>query len=190
LFVELGVEGGNSFLAGGVFQNDLFRVIVHVAADAEEDAVVFHDDGAGVLVVAGFQVVARITAGLYVHPGRVDALGGGGGIGGRGVGNFHFEVDLGVGSAGGIVDHGLDADFIAVLHAIAVTGDFRPVGEFAAGAKDVLFLIGTEKIGAVSVPERRVVEHDAGDGTAVGVNEARAVGEEKGVERNGPENIG
>src|SRR4029077_9457269 len=86
LFVELGVEGGDSFLAGGVFQNDLFRVIVHVAADAEEDAVVFHGDGAGVLVVAGFQVVARITAGLSVHPAGVDALGGNGWIGGRCVG--------------------------------------------------------------------------------------------------------
>src|SRR6266478_707963 len=187
LFVEFGVEGGNGFLAGGVFENDLLGVIVHMAADAEEDAVVFYGDGSGVFVLAGFEIVAGVAAGLHIHPSGVDALGGSGGVG---VGNFHFEVDLVVRRAGGIVNHGLDADFISLLHAIAVAGDFHPVGELGTGSENVLFLIGAEKIGAIGVPERGVMKHDAGDGAAVGVDQARGVGEEKGVERNDPEDVG
>jgi hypothetical protein len=34
------------------------------------------------------------------------------------------------------------------------------------------------------------MEDGAGDGVALGVNEARSVGAEKGVERNGPEDVG
>src|SRR5713226_4537946 len=128
-FVELGVEGGDGFLAGGVFEDDLPGVIVHVAADAEEDAVVFHGHRASVFVFAGFEVVAGVAAGLHVHPGGIDALGCGGGVAGpgrQGVRNFYFEVDLVVGGAGGIVDHGFDADIVAFLHAVAVAGDFHP----------------------------------------------------------------
>jgi len=103
---------------------------------------------------------------------------------------FHFQVDLVVGSAGGVVDHGVDADFVALLHAIAVPGDFHPVGQFAAGAENMLFLIGAEEIGAVGIPEGSVMEEGARDGFAVGVDKARGIGQEKSIERNGPEDVG
>src|SRR5260370_26051139 len=106
------------------------------------------------------------------------------------IGIFHCEKDVVVGRDGGVVDHGFDAYSATLLHAIAVAGDFDPVGEFAACAENVLFLIWAEKIGAIGVPERGVMEHDAGDSGAVGVNEARCVCARKTAGRDGPDEVG
>src|SRR4029077_19388145 len=118
----LGVEGGDGFLAGGVFEDDLPGVVVHVAADAEDDGFIFDGDGAGVFVFAMFEIVAGVAAGLHIHASGVDALGGGqrAQLGAdtrttgrwRGKRNFHFEVDIVVSSGGRIVDHGFDANFV------------------------------------------------------------------------------
>lgn len=63
LVVGLRGERSESLFLRGVFQNDLPSVIVHVAADTEEDAVVFDGNGAGLFTLAGGKVIAGIAAG-------------------------------------------------------------------------------------------------------------------------------
>jgi hypothetical protein len=87
------------------------------------------------------------------------------------------------------MDHGLDADFVAHLNAIAVAGDLGPIGELAAGAEDVFLFVGAEKIGAVFVPEGRVMKHAAGHNVADGVDELWRVGENPAIDGNLPDQI-
>jgi len=132
------------------------------------------------------EVVAGIATGLHVHPSGINAFGGGGRVS---IGNLHFQIDLAVGCGGGVVDHGLDANLVALLDVIAVAGDFHPVGELTASAENMFFLVGAEEIGAVGVPEGGVMEDGAGDGVTIGVDKTRGVGQKKGIEGNGPKDI-
>ena len=85
------------------------------------------------------EIVAGVATRLHVHPSGVNAFDCCDRVGIR---NFYFEVDVVIRGRGGIVDHGLDADFVSLLHAVGVAGNFLPVSELAAGAEKVLLLIG------------------------------------------------
>ena len=187
--VHFGVERGDGFFARDVFERELFGEVVHVTANAEKGSAVFHDDCSVLFAIAGGQIVARIGAGFYVHPGGVDAFQFGA-ISGLLVGNRDFEVDVFVRSVRWIVDHSFDADFVAHLDTITVAGDFGPIGEFAASAENVFFLIGAEKIGAVLVPESRVMKDAAGNGVAVGIDKLWGIGEEPAVDGDLPFEVG
>jgi len=117
-------------------------------------------------------VVAGIAATGDVHPCGIDIFHGRGSFVLRkgGVGNGNLQKYVFVRYSGGIVNHGFDADLVAFFHAITEAGDLRPVGEFTAGAENVFFLIGAEKIRAVFIPESYVMKNDAGDGIVGGVH--------------------
>src|SRR5206468_8955987 len=137
----------------------LSAAIVQMPADSEEHAVVLHDHHTGLLGFSGLYVIAGIAAGLHVHPRGIDILAGcRAAFGCTLVGNRDFEIDLIVRSFRWVVDHRLDANFVALLHTVAVAGYFSPVGHLAARTEDMFFLVGAEKIGAILVPERRVME--------------------------------
>ena len=74
IVVDFGVESRYGFFAREVFEDELFCVIVHVAANAEKYAIVFHSDRAGLFAVAWGQIIAGVATGLHVHPSWIDAF--------------------------------------------------------------------------------------------------------------------
>jgi len=105
---------------------------------------------------------------------------------------FDFDLEEGfvVGRGGGIVNHRLDADLVVFFDAIAETRNGSPIGELAAGAEDVFFLVGAEKIGAIFIPERDMMENFACDGISGGVDEMRVVRQQPPSHGSGPSEIG
>ena len=87
------------------------------------------------------------------------------------------------------MNHGFHADAVVFLNAIAVAGDWSPIGEFAAGAENVFFFIGAEKIGAVFVPECDVMKDNAGDCVAGCVDEMRVIGKQPAGDGNAPDQV-
>src|SRR6266581_3577244 len=125
-------------------------------ADAEQHAAVFHDHHTGLLRFSRLYVIAGIAAGLHVHPRGIDILSSWGSARICAqilIGNRDLEIDLVVRSGRWVVDHRLDANFVALLHKVAVAGYFGPVSHFAARAENMFLLVGAEKIGTVLVPE-------------------------------------
>ena len=148
---------------------------MHVSANAEENAGVFHGNGSNFFAGAWRQIVTGVCARVDVDPGGIDVFDGSrGGI--VEIGDCDFEIRLVVGGGSGIVNHGFDADLIAFFDAIAEAGNEHPVGEFPACAENVLFLIRAEKIGAVFVPEGNVMKNGTGNGVAGSVDQFRMVG--------------
>ena len=87
------------------------------------------------------------------------------------------------------MNHGFDANLIAFFDAIAEAGNERPVGEFAAGAENVLFLIRTEKIGPVFVPEGHVMKNRARHGVSGSVDQFRMIGEKPAGHWDRPDQV-
>src|SRR5580700_8677400 len=72
--VYFSVESCDGFLARGVFECELFRVVVHMAANAEQKAGILHGHRARLPAIPSWQVVAGISAGFHVHPSWIDAF--------------------------------------------------------------------------------------------------------------------
>jgi len=81
------------------------------------------------------------------------------------------------------------ADAVVFLHAIAVAGDWSPIGELAAGAENVFLFIGAEnKSERFFVPECDVMKDNTGDRVSRRrVDEMRVIGEQPAGDGNGPD---
>src|SRR6266481_8814806 len=137
LRVGLGVERGDSVLARRILQDDLLAVIVKMSANAEQHAVILHSYRSSLLAFSRGQVVAGIPARGNIHPRRInilDQLPYGSSIS-IGIRDVYFQISLVVGRGGRVVHHGLDADLVVRLNAIAVARDFGPVGQLTARAE-------------------------------------------------------
>jgi hypothetical protein len=169
---------------------------VHVASYAQQDAGIIYADRSNFFAEAGRKVVAGVAAGGYVHPCGIEVFERGGrsavsrgGVSEGRIRNRNFEINVFVSCSGWIVNHGFDADLIALFHAIAETGNLCPVGEFASRTENVFFLIGAEKIGAIFIPESDVMENRAGDEVARGVNQFCMISEKPAGTRDRPNTI-
>src|SRR5260221_710312 len=94
-----------------------------------------------------------------------------------------------VGRSRRVIHHRLDADFVALLHAITVSGNFRPVGHFTAGAENMFLFVGAKKIRTIFVPEGHVMQHRSRNGIAAGVHEFRMIREQPAVQWSIPNEI-
>ena len=189
LSVRLRVERGHSFLARRILQHNLFPVIVHVSANAEQHAVIFHGHCSGLLAFSHRNVVAGISARRHIHPRGINILdhlpdAPSARINKR---DLHFEISLFIRRGSRVVHHRFDADLVVRLHAIAVAGDFGPVRHLAARAENMLFLVRAKKVRAILVPERHVMQDGPRHGVATGIHEPRMIREQPAVYRHFPD---
>ena len=75
------------------------------------------------------------------------------------------------------------------MHAISIAGNFRPIRHLAARAENMFFLVGAEKIRAILVPERHMMQHRSRYGAAAGIHELRVVRKQPAVDRYFPDQI-
>src|SRR5712692_5312236 len=100
-------------------------------------------------VDSGLEVIARVAALPDIEPRRINVLQLR--VGGEAVFHFDFEESLRVVVGRGIGEHGGHADAVAGMDAIAEAGYSLPFVHLAAGAEDMLLVIGTEKVRAAGV---------------------------------------
>src|SRR6266851_1887102 len=188
LSVRLRIERRHGLLARHILQDNLLSVVVQVSTHTEQHAVVFHRYRSGLLAFPRRQVITGIAARRHIHPRGINVLdhlphAPGTRINKR---DLHFEIGLVVGRGGRVVHHRLDADFVALLHAISIAGHFGPVRHLAARAENMFFLVGAEKIRAILVPERHVMKHRSRHGVPAGIHELRMIREQPVVHRYFP----
>ena len=107
-------------------------------------------------------------------------------VGSEAVFHFDFEKILLVIIGRGIGEHRGHADAVAGMDAIAETGYSLPFVHLAAGAEDMLLVIGTEKVRAAGV-QATWCRSRSGQGAPSLIGEARVIIQQPTVERSGEE---
>ena len=163
---------------------------MQVSPYAKQGAGIRDVEVTGGYVAPGLQIVARSAALLHVEPGGVDApqlrplrrrapvL------------DLHLDVGTRVAGVGRVVEHCPNTDTLSLSHSIAEAGEGRPIVHLAAGAKDVFFIVGAQKIGAGGIPVADMVQQAARQHGPVSVHKTRMISDDPAVKGNLKEQLG
>ena len=183
------IERRHGFFARHILQHNFLPIVVQVSAHSNQHAVIFHRHRSGLFAFSRRKVIAGIPASRYVHPRGINILSRRSRITRLLKRNRDLQIRLVIRRGRWVVHHRFDADLFAFLHAISIAGDFGPVRQFAARAKNVLFLIGAEKIRAILVPERHMMQYRSRHGVPGGVHKLRVIRQQPPIERHRPNQV-